>query len=177
MVKTNDLPISSFWNYIFLTNSDLMEHELSQIISHECVHVAEKHTTDVLFFRLVRIFCWFNPVVLWVQNSVNELHEYIADGKAVRTSSPSEYARLLFKLSVGTVQCSALNTFSTTLIKSRIMKLNQVKSGESQKLRFAFAMPLVAMLVVLFSYLNPVLAQSEKLLVGTWNGDRSRNEV
>jgi hypothetical protein len=170
LIPTKALPISSFFNYIFLENKHLSTIELEQIIAHECVHVAEKHSFDVLFFHLVSALCWFNPIVFWVEKSVNQLHEYIADSKAVQVSSPAEYARLLLKLSSKTVQYSALNTFSTTLIKSRIMKLNQNQTNKSQKLRFIFAMPMVALLITFFAYLQPLFAQSEKLLVGTWRG-------
>lgn len=169
LVETDELPISSFFGYLFLQNADLSEKELRQIIRHEQVHIREMHSFDLMFFQFLRAFSWFNPIMGLAKKSISELHEYIADADVVRTSSPADYARLLLKLSVGTVQYNALNKFSTIKIKLRIMKLNQMQSDKSQKIRFALAMPLLAMLVMLFSYGSPLFAQ-ESMLIGTWKG-------
>ena len=52
----------SFFNTIFL-GERIPESEKATIYKHELVHIKELHTLDLLFFELLRIVFWFNPLV------------------------------------------------------------------------------------------------------------------
>ena len=52
----------SFFNTIFL-GERISETEKPTIYEHELVHIKEFHTVDLLFFEVLRIVFWFNPLV------------------------------------------------------------------------------------------------------------------
>jgi len=81
LIKSNTA--FSFFNYIFLGDS-LKKEEREAVLKHEIVHVNQKHTLDLLFFEVLRILFWFNPLVYMYQNKIMLFHEFIADAQAVK---------------------------------------------------------------------------------------------
>jgi bla regulator protein blaR1 len=65
----------TFSRTIFL-GDQLSEAEKQQILTHELVHVKQKHSLDLVFFELLKIIFWFNPLIYIYQNRITTLHEY-----------------------------------------------------------------------------------------------------
>src|ERR1700753_2710417 len=57
----------SFFNIVFIS-ADTSDRET--VITHELVHIRQKHSIDLLLLELVKIISWFNPVVYLTQNSL-----------------------------------------------------------------------------------------------------------
>ena len=76
----------SFFSTIYLGET-VSEENKASIIAHEKVHIQQKHSYDLLYFELLRIVFWFNPLVYMFQNRIATLHEYIADSEIL--SKPS----------------------------------------------------------------------------------------
>ncbi|MCX2678783.1 TonB family protein [Galbibacter sp. EGI 63066] len=133
----------SFFQNIFL-GKKLMEKEHTHIIDHELVHVKEKHTWDLLFFELLRIVFWFNPLVYIYQNRITELHEFIADAKTVKNNK-KEHCKLLLQEAFQTENISFVNQFfNHSLIKKRIVMIQKSKSKKVWQLKYLMLVPLVA---------------------------------
>ncbi|QXP77491.1 MULTISPECIES: M56 family metallopeptidase [Winogradskyella] len=133
----------SFFNTIFL-GEHISESEKSTIYEHEMVHIKELHSLDLLFFELLRIIFWFNPLVYIYQNRIKELHEYIADAKAVKQSGKSEYYKSLLNQVLDVNQVSFTNAFfNTSLIKKRIVMLQKTKSKQLHLIKYALLIPMV----------------------------------
>jgi hypothetical protein len=66
---TNSNAAFSFFHYVFLGDKITANHR-SSILEHERVHVEQKHTLDLLFFEVLRIVFWFNPLVYMYQNRI-----------------------------------------------------------------------------------------------------------
>ena len=66
----------SFFNLLFI-HPHLAEKET--VLNHEMVHIKQKHSLDILFFEILQIICWFNPIIYFIKNDIKLLHEYIAD--------------------------------------------------------------------------------------------------
>ncbi|WP_179318379.1 M56 family metallopeptidase [Winogradskyella helgolandensis] len=133
----------SFFNTIFL-GERISESEKPTIYEHELVHIKEYHTVDLLFFELLRIVFWFNPLVYIYQNRIKELHEYIADAKAVKQSGKAEYYTSLLNQVLDVNQVSFTNTFfNKSLIKKRIAMLQKSKSKQLHLLKYALLIPMV----------------------------------
>jgi len=61
IVKISNSTVAfSIFNYVFL-GEDIEETKREDILSHELVHIREKHSIDLLYFELLRILFWFNP--------------------------------------------------------------------------------------------------------------------
>ncbi|TYB79080.1 M56 family metallopeptidase [Bizionia myxarmorum] len=149
----------SFFNYIFL-GENIQETERAQIIKHEIVHVNQKHSWDLLFFELLRIAIWFNPLVYMYQNRMTELHEFIADSKAVKNNKKQYYENLLAQI-FDANHVSFINPFfKQSLIKKRIIMLQKSKSKQVQLIKYALLIPMVSAML-LYSSCSADATQTE----------------
>lgn len=133
----------SFLGYLFVAG----EQDLTPaVLRHELVHIRQKHSWDVLLLELIKAICWFNPVVYLLQNSLKALHEYEADFESTaQGASPDEYVQALIARAYQVSGLPFANHFSNKqLLKSRIMKLYQNRSGKLARLTYLIALPLCA---------------------------------
>lgn len=133
----------TFFKTIYL-GSDLAETEKAQILKHEQVHAQQYHSLDLLFFEILKIAIWFNPVVYFYQKQITNLHEYIADAEATKNSDKKSYYESLLKVAFGSEQISFINQFfNHSLIKKRILMLQKSKSARAAKFKFLILIPLI----------------------------------
>ena len=133
----------TFFKTIYL-GSDLAETEKDQILKHEQVHAQQYHSLDLLFFEILKIAIWFNPVVYFYQKQITNLHEYIADAEATKNSDKKSYYESLLKVAFGSEQISFINQFfNHSLIKKRILMLQKSKSARAAKFKFLILIPLI----------------------------------
>jgi len=136
----------SFFNYIFLGKE---RNNKTQIIEHELVHVKQKHSLDLLFFELQKIVFWFNPYSYLYQARIAELHEFIADSKAIKAESKGTYFNNLLAETFGTHNISFINPFlKKSLIKKRILMLNKTESKRILKFKYILLVPVLAGMLV-----------------------------
>ncbi|AHM60345.1 surface antigen variable number repeat-containing protein [Flammeovirgaceae bacterium 311] len=144
----------SFMHYIFLNRNikALSEEEQAQVLQHEQVHVAQRHTLDLLLFELAGIFFWFHPAVYYLSMQIREVHEYQVDAAVSRSSDVRSYGVLLIKLASQQPALPILNTFSSKQIVNRISMLKQPKSSPVQKFKFLLALPVLALTMLLCAF-------------------------
>jgi len=109
IIITNSQVAFSFLKSIFLGDK-VLEGDYKSVIEHELVHIKQGHTYDLLFFELMRIVCWYNPLVYVYQNRLAELHEFIADAQVTKTNRKEHYQRLLSQV-FETQHISFINQF------------------------------------------------------------------
>ncbi|WP_316830034.1 M56 family metallopeptidase [Pedobacter aquatilis] len=132
----------SFFNLLFI------DPELPQrntILNHEMAHIRQKHSFDVLFFELLRSFCWFNPIAHLLKNDIKLLHEYLADEETTNKGiAKYEYALFLIQNSCGGHETALTNQiFNSSILKRRISMLNQKKTAKWARLRLLLVLPVV----------------------------------
>jgi len=144
----------SFFRDIFL-GEDLSEEQQQSILLHEKVHVAEKHSWDLLLFELLRVLLWFNPLVYVFQKRMTTLQEYIADKQVAAQKPRSEYYQELLSQVFQTTKISFINTFfNRSLIKNRIVMLQKSKSKKILQLKYLLILPVVAGMLLYTSCSN-----------------------
>jgi bla regulator protein blaR1 len=132
----------SFFKSIFLGDKVLAK-EQENIIKHELVHIQQKHSWDLLFFELLRIVFWFNPLVYVYQSRISELHEFIADAQVAKTNKKEQYQLLLSQV-FQTQHISFVNQFfKTSLIKKRIAMIQKSRSKKIWQLKYLLLVPIV----------------------------------
>ncbi len=137
----------SFFKSIFLGDM-VVQDEHENIIKHELVHIRQKHSYDLLFFELMRIVCWFNPLVYVYQNRISELHEFIADEQVAKANKKEQYQLLLSQV-FQTQHISFINQFfNSSLIKKRIVMLQKSRSKKVWQLKYLLLVPLVLGMMV-----------------------------
>lgn len=137
----------SFFKSIFLGDK-VVSKEHESIIQHELVHIKQGHSYDLVFFELLRIANWFNPLVYIYQNRISELHEFIADAQVAKTHKKEQYQLLLSQV-FQTQHISFINPFfKTSLIKKRIVMLQKSKSKKIFQLKYLVLVPLVLSMLI-----------------------------
>ena len=126
----------SFGSTIYL--GEALEEEAKEVIlKHEKVHVAQKHSMDLILYQLLRIVFWWNPVIYLFQNRLEAVHEYIADAEVVAHIAKKEYYQNLLSQVFKTNGISFTNTFyKQSLIKKRIIMLQKIKSPRKSKFKY-----------------------------------------
>lgn len=133
----------SFFSTIYLGET-VSEENKASIIAHEKVHIQQKHSYDLLYFELLRIVFWFNPLVYMFQNRIATLHEYIADSEITRNKDKKQYYQNLLSEIFQTEQISFVNTFfKQSLIKKRIIMLQKSKSQKGAQVKYLLLLPII----------------------------------
>lgn len=131
----------SFFNLLFIHPALANQ---PTVLKHEMVHIKQKHSFDVIFFELVQVICWFNPIIHFVKKDIKLLHEYIAD--ELTTSEDvhkHEYALFLIQNSFGLKAQPITNQiFNQSILKRRINMLNKKRTAGWARLRLLLALPL-----------------------------------
>ena len=141
----------TFYKTVFLGDK-LSEEEKQQILSHELVHVKQKHSLDLIFFESLKIIFWFNPLVYIYQSRISTLHEFIADAAVVKTTEKRSYYEQLLNSAFNTRNISFINQFfNHSLIKKRIVMLEKSKSKTIAKLKYLLIVPLMLVMLTVVS--------------------------
>jgi len=164
----------SFFNYIVYNSSVLKEEELENILQHELVHSAQKHSFDMMFAQLFCIIFWFNPIVWLYKKAIAQNLEFIADAEATKNIDDiKSYQKTLLKVTMQS-QCIAItNPFYQSLIKKRIVMLNTNQSNKRNVWKYFVVLPLLAFFM--FQFQMKVLAQEKSAPV--IENKRERKEV
>ncbi|MBT8235410.1 MAG: M56 family metallopeptidase [Bacteroidia bacterium] len=141
----------SFFNTIFFTPNGYTSQELDTILLHEEAHCRQWHSLDVLLGRLVAIFLWFNPISWLYQRSISQNLEFMADEVASSENALKTYQYTLLKVSGVHVAPALTNTFYNSLIKKRIVMLQQSKSQKRNMLKYALILPALAFFMFSFN--------------------------
>ncbi len=132
----------SFFKQVFLGDGVQKEKE-PQIVAHELVHIRQWHSLDLVFFELMRILFWCNPLVYVYQSRVTDLHEFIADSHMVKGSKKKQYEALLSQ-AFQTENISFVNSFfRSSLLRKRLLMLGKEKSKAIFQLKYLLLLPLV----------------------------------
>lgn len=141
-LKNNNLAFS-FFNYIFI-GDEIIAEEKEAIMAHEHVHVSQKHSVDLLFFEVLRILFWYNPLIYCYQRRIANIHEFIADAQAIKHNNKKTYYENLLSQVFDTKTVSFINPFfKESLIKKRIIMLSKNKSKQINLVKYALLVPMV----------------------------------
>jgi len=142
----------TFYRTIFL-GDQLTEAEKQHILSHELVHVKQKHSLDLVFFEVLKVIFWFNPLIYIYQNRITTLHEFIADAAVVETSGKRSYYEQLLNSAFSTKNISFINQFfNHSLIKKRILMLQRSRSKTVAKVKYIVLLPLILLMLTYVGY-------------------------
>jgi bla regulator protein BlaR1 len=151
-IMDKDAPPFSFWQSIFVNPSKHEPADLKAILLHEQVHVNEWHTADILLAELSSIFYWFNPGIWLIKKAIRENIEFITDRKILNNGIDSKsYQYSLISVSFNNQQPGIVNHFNISTIKKRIIMMNAKRSSKLKLTRYAFLVPAVITLLLVFS--------------------------
>ncbi|MXV51609.1 TonB family protein [Pedobacter sp. HMF7647] len=147
--KYNDkIPAFSFFNKI-VVSKELNAYDT--IYAHEQVHSKQLHSADVIFFELLTIIFWFNPVIYLYRKDIKNIHEFIADELASHADKAG-YAMLLLCNTLNIKPDQLTNSFyNQSMLKKRITMLQKTKSRKAALLKYGLSAPLFAAMLIFSS--------------------------
>jgi hypothetical protein len=148
-------PVFSFFDRLFWDNTASLDiHEKNLIYAHELVHIRQRHSWDVVYFQVLSIIFWFNPIIHLMRHTITELHEYLADREIVeKNTRPDDYIRLIASQAIRGIEFSVGSHFAKSLTLSRIQMIK--KSGKKNILKLFAVFPLTIFLIALVSLRSP----------------------
>lgn len=148
-VKESIIPFS-FGRSVFINPSLHSEGDLHEIIRHELVHVRQHHTADMMLSELLLVVNWFNPFAWLLRHAIRQNLEFIADRQVLEHGiDRKQYQYLLVKV-VGQRNFSMASHLNFSALKTRIAMMNKIRSARIQLIKFAFAVPLAAVILLAF---------------------------
>ncbi|MBN1950083.1 MAG: M56 family metallopeptidase [Bacteroidales bacterium] len=160
VVMNGDRSPFTFFNILFIAESDLKGNKSAEIIEHEMAHVRQYHTLDCLVTELAVIFLWFNPFIWFFSNALKTGHEYAADRRVLNEGyNVVSYQNLLLARTLGVEMINLANHLNYSILKNRLVMMTNNKSKRLSGLRYALVLPL------LFLVLACTLADGRKSLV------------
>jgi hypothetical protein len=154
----------SYFNYIVYNSALYSTDELQNILEHEKVHSQQKHSLDVLLSRLFCVFFWFNPLIWLYKKAIVQNLEFIADSEAAKKITDKKaYQFTLLKITTQQNCVALTNHFYQSLIKKRIIMLNQNESKKWHSCKYAIVFPALIAFVLLFQI--KVVAQEKEVPV------------
>ncbi|EZH71416.1 hypothetical protein ATO12_07885 [Aquimarina atlantica] len=155
----------SFFKTVYI-GDQLNSIERKQVITHEIVHLQEKHSLDLLWFELLKIVFWFNPLVYLYQLRINVIHEFIADAKSIKILGKKKYYEQLLNTVFATENIKFINQFfNYSLIKKRILMLQKSKSKKTLKLKYLLLLPIVCSILVYTSCTEDLSNQEPEKII------------
>ena len=145
----------SFFNWIFVNEKEVNEEMLPKIIAHEKIHINQFHTMDILLIELLTAVMWFNPMVWFMRNSIQLVHEYLADEGALSTGIDRLRYQALLINQVSEERLICLSSgFNHSLIKKRMIMMTKRKFNQQTKLRILTLIPLTLILFIGIACVN-----------------------
>jgi beta-lactamase regulating signal transducer with metallopeptidase domain len=149
-LDTTENPFS-FFHYIVINPKQFSEAELQHIVTHESIHVKQKHSIDVLIGKLFCALFWINPVIWLYRKAMLQNLEFIADSETFQQiENKYEYQKTLLKVVSPNYELSITNQFYQSLIKKRIIMLNKNQSRKTNVWKYATILPLLVGFMLLF---------------------------
>jgi TonB family protein len=162
----------SFLNWVVISRTDYEQH-FDTILTHEQVHVQQRHSLDIVLVEVLRVLFWFNPVLILYKRSLQQVHEYLADGQAILQSAVrrDQYAEFLVAYALHAPVATLTNHFfNTSLLKSRITMLYKNKNSN-------WSLGKYAAVALFISFVSLVVASCEREVVPTSTRDVAGKNV
>ncbi len=149
----------SFLNILFLNKYDFETNSIApEVLLHEQTHIDQKHTLDILFFEIMQIIFWFNPLIYLIKRSVKLNHEFLSDQKVISLQNPvNQYQNILLQFA-GSTQYSVTSNINYSLTKKRL-KMMTKRTSKVKSITWILALIPVILGLVLFLSSKVAIAQ------------------
>ncbi len=141
----------SFFQMIFIHPESHSEKEIDEILTHECTHVYQWHSVDVMICELITVVCWVNPFAWLLKREVRHNLEYLADNTVIQSGydCKSYQYHLLGLAHHYQVGATLYNSFNVLHLKNRISMMNKKRSHGIGRTKYLVFIPLAAFLMLL----------------------------
>ncbi|MDR2913122.1 MAG: TonB family protein [Alistipes sp.] len=144
----------SFLSTVYV-GRDTRPDDLRQIVMHERSHIRHRHSAEKIAMGVLKTLLWFSPAVWWAAHLMSEVHEFEADRDVLDGGlTVEEYLPLIFRQAFGSVPELSVGLGDSLTKKRFLMIRNRMKPTKMSRLRVAGVLPLVAGMMMIFSFTN-----------------------
>ncbi len=147
-VTKRDVHPFSFFNKIVVSERNLSSHNLEVIVSHEKIHVEERHTLDILFAEILFLFQWFNPFAWLLKDAIKNNLEYKTDNRVIQKFNAENYQLAMVALADKKGVAPFLTALNGSQLKNRIIMMKKKKENKYAFLKQLIVLPLLAILIM-----------------------------
>ena len=163
----------SFMKYVFVNRNDYEKQRIEkEIFLHEFTHIKQAHSIDVLVIELMKVFLWFNPLLIFYKKVMQLNHEFLADEAVINTyENVTNYQYLLIEKASHPNRFLFTSSFNYSITKQRLKMMTKSTSQTKALLITLAFVPLFACAIFMFS--TKIYAQKstpkvkEKVVVST----------
>ncbi len=142
----------SFFNRIYIGSDTMADPQLKEhALMHELAHAKGRHSLDLLYFELLEVVFWFNPITYLFTRSVKIQHEYIADQFVADEMGQAPYSQSIARMALINITPLLVSQFGQHPIQQRLYMLNQTHTSKMKRLRPMLALPIAGMLFITFA--------------------------
>ena len=154
----------SFFRTVFLNKQDYLENRIAEnVLRHELEHVRQSHSRDIIFFEMLHIVFWFNPVLFLYKWAARINHEYLADEEVSRSiSDVKTYANELINFISRRASVPFTSGFSPSMIRLRLLMLNTSTTRSNKNIRMLITL-FTSVLLMSFLSFRPAYADNQDI--------------
>ncbi|MEO6286448.1 MAG: M56 family metallopeptidase [Dyadobacter sp.] len=163
----------SFFSYLIVSRNDYENH-FQTILEHEEVHIRQWHSIDIILIEILKIVCWFNPVLWLYKLALREVHEYLADEQAANRDS---YATFLVLYAKNAAIRSISNQFyNSSLLKGRISMIYKGRTSQWFRGKYLLLIPFVTVLVIITAARKQIISSEKQEVTALTNIPKAIDE-
>lgn len=142
----------SFLNWIFIPDKLKYSNTKITILKHEKAHAHQGHSFDLLFVEFILIVLWFNPFVFLFRQSLKQVHEYLADSKAIESKEvKADYLQSIVSQARISTLTGIASQFYWLTLKKRIQMITKNKTVKLYRLNYLMIIPMLVLTTLIFS--------------------------
>lgn len=131
-LKSDKVPFS-FFHWLFVSEHLLNDQRFDAVLAHEKAHANCFHSLDTLYFEFLKAVFWYHPAWYFLRSELKTMHEFEADQLAIRKVNKSSYQKTLLELTTYGGMLWLTNPFNVSLIKKRMLMMNQIKGNQPSR--------------------------------------------
>lgn len=152
LLPTHSSPFS-FLGVVYFPKPFHPENETTQmVLDHERAHIRQKHSFDMILVEALKILFFYNPAVYSLQKQLVMTHEFLADAESADYNHMEAYSRALLESFFHTPALLIQPFKTSTLLKQRLIRLNQKPLGKWAYVKYTLFIPLLIAFITLSTY-------------------------
>ena len=158
LVLLNEDVCSFSWRkLVVMSRKDFLENPA--ILTHEKMHIAHRHSLDLILFLPLQVLFWWNPLVWITREELRLLHEFEADESVIQNGiDATQYQLLLVRKAVGEQRFTLASGFQHAKLKNRIEMM--LKPSSSGWMRWSYLALIPVLAAFMFACNSPKQADA-----------------
>ena len=149
IVLISDLVLPySFIRTIFVNSEEYKNGRIpTELLLHEISHISQRHSVDIIFIELLKVFFWFNPFMYFFKKAIMLNHEYLADEAVTYSENNSKpYIDILLNIAFRNNNSYLASSFNYSFTKKRLLMMTKNKFSKTAILKKIAVIPLFLIL-------------------------------